>query len=70
MLNATKLYCNACGMKINLNKTKLLIFEKGGRHLNYNFCLYNEQLEVISSFMYLGVYFFKKWKTGSDRKTV
>ena len=44
MLNDTDLYCNAWGLKINVNKTKVLIFEKGGRHSNYN---------------YLGGYFLK-----------
>lgn len=59
MLNDIELYCNIWGLKININKTKILIFEKGGRYSNYNFYLYNEQLEVVSSFKYLGVYFFK-----------
>ena len=33
----------------------MLIFEKSSRHTHYNFYLYNEKLEVVSS--YLGVYF-------------
>ena len=36
MLNDIELYCNVWGLKININKTKLLIFEKAGRHSNYN----------------------------------
>ena len=40
MLNDVETYCNAWGLKINVSKTKVLIFEKGGRHTNYNFFLY------------------------------
>ena len=46
MLNDIETYCKTWGIQINVNKTKILIFEKGGRHTNYNFYLYNEKLEV------------------------
>ena len=59
MLNDIEVYCNTWGLKINVNKTKVLIFEKGGRSTKYDFYLYNEKLENVSSFKYLGVYFFK-----------
>ena len=51
-------YCNTWGLKINTSKTKAMIFEKG-RHTTYDFCLNNTKLEVVNSFKYLGVYFFK-----------
>ena len=70
MLNDIELYCNAWGLKININKTKILIFEKGGRYSIYNFYLYNEQLEVVSSFKYLGVYVFKNGKWSRAQKYV
>lgn len=59
MLNDIESYCTAYGLKINVAKTKVLIFEKSTRHTHYNFSLYNENLEVVNSFKYLGVYFFK-----------
>ena len=34
-----------------------MIFQKGGRHLTHDFYLYNEKLEIASSFKYLGVTF-------------
>ena len=47
VLNDIELYCNVWGLKININKTKILIFEKCGIYSNYNFYLCNEQLEVV-----------------------
>ena len=51
-------YCNTWGLKINTSKTKVMIFEKG-RHTSYDFYLNNIKLEVVTTFKYLGVYFFK-----------
>ena len=59
ILNDVEIYCNAWGLKINVSKTKTIIFEKGGRHTNYNFFLYGEKLEIVTSFKYLGIHFFK-----------
>ena len=59
MLNDVETYCNAWGFKINVENTKALIFEKGGRHTNYNFFLYGEKFEIVTSFKYLGIHFFK-----------
>ena len=59
MLNDIEHYCNAWGLKININKTKVILFENSKIYSHHNFYLYNEKLEVVSSFKYLGVYFFK-----------
>lgn len=58
MLNDIELYCGTWGLKINTSKTKAMIFEKG-RHTNYDFYLNNIKLEVVTSFKYLGIHFFK-----------
>ena len=72
MLNDIELYCNAWGLKININKTKILIpvFDKGRRYSNYNLYLNNENLEVVSSFKYLGVYFFRNGNWPRTQKCV
>ena len=51
-------YCNIWGLKINTAKTKAMIFEKG-RHSHFDFYLNNVRLEVVTSFKYLGIHFFK-----------
>ena len=50
MLTDLENYCNQWGLKINVNKTKVLIFEKGGRRTNYDFYLYDEKFEMVNSF--------------------
>ena len=69
MLNDVETYCNACGLKINVAKTKALIFEKSTRHSHYDFFLYNEKLEIVTSFKYLGVTFLRM-EIGTDHKSV
>ena len=58
MLNDIETYCVTWGLKINTTKTKAMIFEKG-RNTTYNFYLNNTKLEIVSSFKYLGIHFFK-----------
>ena len=40
MLNDIEEYCNQWKLKINVKKTKIMIFEKG-RHTNVDFFMYN-----------------------------
>ena len=70
MLNDIETYCNTWGLKINVEKTKVLIFEKNNRHTNYDFYLYGEKLEVVTSFKYLGVYFFKNGNWHRTQKCI
>lgn len=58
ILNDLELYCRTWGLNINISKTKAMIFEKG-RHTKYDFYLNNKKLELVTSFKYLGIHFFK-----------
>lgn len=44
MLHDIETYCNTWGLKINIEKTKVLIFENSNRHTNYDFYLYGEKI--------------------------
>ena len=57
-LNDIELYCGTWVLKINTKKTKVMIFESG-RHTSCGLFLNNVKLEVVDSFKYLGVHFFK-----------
>ena len=63
MLNDIERYCHEWKLKLNVNKTKIMIFEKG-RPTYHHFVLNNSVIEVVNSFKYLGVYFYKNisWK--------
>ena len=58
ILNDIESYCTLWGLKINTRKTKAMIFEKG-RHTHFDFYLNNVKLELVDSFKYLGIHFFK-----------
>lgn len=67
MLNDIEAYCTLWGLKINISKTKVLIFEKSSRHSN--FYLYNETLEIVASLKYFGCISLNM-ETGIGRKSV
>ena len=58
LLNELEIYCRVSGIKINTDKTKIMIFEKG-RSTRHNFILCNTELEIVDSFKYLGTHLFK-----------
>ena len=58
ILHDIESYCTRWGLKINTSKTKAMIFEKG-RHSHFDFYLNNSKLELVDSFKYLGIHFFK-----------
>ena len=68
LLNDIKLYCNIYKLRLNVNKTKIMIFENG-RHTNYDFYLYNTKIHIVESFKYLGVHLFKNgnWNKTQER---
>ena len=44
-------------MTINTNKTKMLVFNKGGRLKNINIKYNNSSIECVQKYTYLGVVF-------------
>ena len=58
ILNDLERYCALWGLKIIVKKTKAMIFEKGS-HTSYDFYINNTKLDLVSSFKYLGMHFFK-----------
>jgi hypothetical protein len=69
MLTDVENFSNECNLRLNVNKTKIMIFEKG-RKTNFDFYLYNTKLEIVESFKYLGVYFFKNNNWKRTQKTI
>ena len=51
-------YCARWKLKVNISKTKILIFRKGGiLPRNLEFTSDGEPLEIVKSFKYLGIVF-------------
>ena len=54
MLAALKSYTIKNGMTINIKKTKVMIFNKGGRHIRRDIRFGNDKLETTRQYKYLG----------------
>ena len=69
LLNDIENYSNTWKLRINTNKTKVMIFERG-RHTQEEFYLYNTKLELVDSFKYLGINFYKNGSWHRSQKDV
>ena len=54
MLSELKLYTDQNGMKLNLKKTKVMIFNKSGRHIRRNFYFGEDRIQTTRQYKYLG----------------
>ena len=51
-------YCHKWKLRVNIEKTKILVFNKGGKLLkNQSFKFGSEELEIVKSYKYLGIIF-------------
>ena len=58
MLLKLESYCSKWNLTVNTVKTKIMIFQKGGQlKQTYYWTYNNEEIEVVKSFVYLGVLF-------------
>ena len=69
ILNDIESYCTTWGLKINTVKTKAMIFEKG-RNTSFDFYLNNTKLDIVTSFKYLGIHFFKNGNWFRSKKKI
>jgi hypothetical protein len=55
-LDSLSSYCNRWKLKINVTKTKVMVFSKGKRKLSqFNFTIDNQHIEAVEKYKYLGV---------------
>ena len=61
LINLIENFCKSVGMKLNLSKTKIMVFRNGGilKHAEKWF-YQGVEVEVVSVYKYLGVYFTPK----------
>ena len=52
-LDALENFCNDWCLTININKTKVMIFNKAGRLIKGNFKVQNKEVECVSTYRYL-----------------
>src|SRR5580698_3538922 len=57
-LEVLHMYCNLNGLRVNIKKTKVIIFRSGGRLPKFVHFYYDKnRLEIVKSYIYLGVCF-------------
>ena len=56
-LNSLREYCNEWSLKIDIDKTKIVIFSRGKVRKYPKFYLNESEIEVVSEYTYLGVIF-------------
>ena len=56
-IDALSRYCSDWCLNVNLKKTKILVFNKAGRHINDQFNFKNDIIQHASSYRYLGLNF-------------
>lgn len=61
-LDKLSLFCSKWCLTVNLKKTQVMIFNKSGRHLNYNFHLDGKSVSCTYNFKYLGITFIPSGK--------
>ena len=51
-------YCKKWGLSINTDKTKVVIFNKGGhKYKNYHFNINGDTIDIVTDYCYLGIIF-------------
>ena len=56
-LNELYQYSKKWGLKINVKKTKICIFQKRWQNPDFDFTINNDNVEVVKNFVYLGINF-------------
>lgn len=56
MINMLEKYCNVWSLKVNLEKSKIMVFRKGGKRARNESWKYDgKRIEVVNNYKYLGV---------------
>ena len=55
-LDKLSAFCSDWCLDINIKKTKILVFNKEGKHLSHKFVFQNNNLECVSRYKYLDIY--------------
>ena len=75
LLDRLYLYCDTWKMKVNVDKTKRIVFSKGRLPRNLIFNSNRTNIEIVKDFNYLGIYFsqtgsFKVCKNHLSEKAI
>ena len=67
-LSVFEKYCTEWKLSVNVTKTKVVIFSKRKLAQNVSFKLYNQNIEIQDSYVYLGLLFYYNGNFAQARK--
>jgi hypothetical protein len=71
VINCIKDYYDECNLKINVTKTKIVVFRKGGKlSRDEEWRLRGEEIEIVKEIKYLGVVMDSRGTWDKERKQV
>ena len=71
MIDVLESYCCKWNMLVNLIKTKIMVFRRGGvLRKNEQWFYKGEKIEVVSRYKYLGIFFSTKLKWSLSKQTL
>ena len=70
MLNEFCDYCKQWKLKVNVQKTKVMVFSKGRLSKNLKFYIEDYEIEIVNEYKYLGIIFSKSGSFLKTRKYV
>jgi hypothetical protein len=71
VINSIKEYCEEWKLKINTNKTKIVVFKKGRKLSKYeNWKLGGEEIEVANEIKYLGIILDDRGKWEKEKRQI
>ena len=68
MLNVFEEYCDRWKLNVNLDKTKVVIFENRKHRRNFSFTFKGNELQITDSYLYLGLLFNYNCKFSLSKK--
>ena len=69
-LNCLETYCKRYKLTVNTDKTRIMIFKKGGRNIASRWHFGDKELEIVRSFKYLGIVFTTTGSFTEAQKTL
>jgi translation initiation factor 2 beta subunit (eIF-2beta)/eIF-5 len=70
-MNCVKDFCEEWGLKINVDKTKIVVFKKVGKlSRDEKWWLDGKEIEIVKEIKYLGVMLGSRGKWDKERKQV
>ena len=67
-LNVFENYCKTWKLKVNVSKTKIIVFGRGRPNQNFHFFFENNEIDIVSEYKYLGIFLSRSGSFRTNKK--